>query len=409
MTDPRDEARTIVSDARALVASDIKLLPVVIDACTTVVLAAGSASPEARRAALLGAQSAAALFSAPSEGSVHVRLGGAPFEVGAFDLTAERTTSRWLDGFFLACLARDQRSLRELVQFPADEFPEGTRPHRRSFVEAIVKWGHGDSTFTRTLERARAQVAALDEPSRAQAQALDAPLFDIQERLEQGDADSLARAISDAQQRHAVWYASPGLNQHLAAALPLGVLAFACIARAKGLGSPPDLAASGWLESAWDQPNATVVGAFPTDPRLLTIAADVLPLLTRLASAEAPKLVLELVPRDADFERVFVAEVAIRMRARYAAFWASPPNLRIDRTKSTIDVYVALSQAFLTGDVTTRHFPGGYADLAPSLQPELPWVAWRYRTPTESLGLLFDGLVRIDERWVWFPKPWRTG
>jgi hypothetical protein len=52
-------------------------------------------------------------------------------------------------------------------------------------------------------------------------------------------------------------------------------------------------------------------------------------------------------------------------------------------------------------------FPGGYRRVAAQLQPGFAWVAWSFVAPGESAGLSFDGLVRIDDRFAWFPRPWK--
>ena len=39
--------------------------------------------------------------------------------------------------------------------------------------------------------------------------------------------------------------------------------------------------------------------------------------------------------------------------------------------------------------------------------PGLLWLAWSFVAPGENLGLAFDGLVRLDERFAWFPRPWQ--
>ncbi len=56
----------------------------------------------------------------------------------------------------------------------------------------------------------------------------------------------------------------------------------------------------------------------------------------------------------------------------------------------------------------SRHFPGGYRTVAVLLNPHRTWVAWKVIAPGHSAGMAYDGLVWLDDHWVWFPKPYRV-
>jgi hypothetical protein len=56
----------------------------------------------------------------------------------------------------------------------------------------------------------------------------------------------------------------------------------------------------------------------------------------------------------------------------------------------------------------SQRFPGGYRALAPHLRPERIWFVWRYLQAGEAAGMRYDGLVRLPDRWIWFPKPYRV-
>lgn len=74
------------------------------------------------------------------------------------------------------------------------------------------------------------------------------------------------------------------------------------------------------------------------------------------------------------------------------------------------ELVVNLSPAAMLGaeNELSCHFPGGYRKIAAHLDPQRVWVAWKYRRPGESSGMAFDGLVRVDDHWAWFPKPYRV-
>ena len=89
-------------------------------------------------------------------------------------------------------------------------------------------------------------------------------------------------------------------------------------------------------------------------------------------------MVLELRPQPQDYERVFVKEMAAAAREAYSTWWAAPPP---------------------------QQFPGGYAEIAKFLQPGNVWVCWKFLALGQPRGTAFDGLVYLDGRWAWFPKP----
>jgi hypothetical protein len=54
----------------------------------------------------------------------------------------------------------------------------------------------------------------------------------------------------------------------------------------------------------------------------------------------------------------------------------------------------------------SRRFPGGYRALAPHLLSDRVWFVWRYVRGGAEAGMRYDGVVLLDDRWVWFPKPY---
>lgn len=117
---------------------------------------------------------------------------------------------------------------------------------------------------------------------------------------------------------------------------------------------------------------------------------------------------LAMKPREADFERVFRPPLLDAARTLYGAMWAQPPPpLRGRPDQTRLWVRVASTEDFAAWNRRGAEFPGGYRKLAPALVPGVIWVAWKFVAEGEITGLSFDGLVRIDDRFVWFPQPWR--
>lgn len=127
------------------------------------------------------------------------------------------------------------------------------------------------------------------------------------------------------------------------------------------------------------------------------------------ASDPQRALTLALKPDDADYARVFRGAAAEQARAGYASVWADA-WLRIEPRREQVEVvvHVALAEELGVDPGALEAFPGGYRDVAPHLMPGLFWAAWEFREPGQPCGLQHNGLVLIDNRFAWFPKPWRV-
>ncbi len=81
---------------------------------------------------------------------------------------------------------------------------------------------------------------------------------------------------------------------------------------------------------------------------------------------------------------------------------ASPTNAELLLSKVTTDDLQNWTAA------AEADFPGGYKRVADKFKPGLTVYRWKYAKPGEKLGMAFDGLVHVNDHWVWFPKPWRV-
>src|SRR5262249_48257396 len=55
----------------------------------------------------------------------------------------------------------------------------------------------------------------------------------------------------------------------------------------------------------------------------------------------------------------------------------------------------------------SQKFPGGYRNIAGWMAPQRVWLTWATRSASGGVGTRYDGLVWLDGRWVWLPKPFR--
>jgi hypothetical protein len=116
-------------------------------------------------------------------------------------------------------------------------------------------------------------------------------------------------------------------------------------------------------------------------------------------------------PREGDAARVFQGSAAdlAALDARYARLWeADPPRVRAPAASVTLRIVVATAGMLLPDAPMAKAFPPSWARVAERLRPERTWVAWSYVPTGPGRANDYDGLVWIDDRWAWFPAPWRV-
>lgn len=121
------------------------------------------------------------------------------------------------------------------------------------------------------------------------------------------------------------------------------------------------------------------------------------------------EMVLELKPRPEDYARVFTPDVAEAVQGAYSGIWQSTPVWRIRPDQTFLRVFAATVPELRDSKGEAPSFPGGYREAAPFLVDGPVWICWELQVPAARAGMTFDGLVPFeDERWAWFPKPWRA-
>ncbi|MCP2728019.1 hypothetical protein [Limnofasciculus baicalensis] len=114
-----------------------------------------------------------------------------------------------------------------------------------------------------------------------------------------------------------------------------------------------------------------------------------------------------LQPRSEDYPLVFVPEVVEKAQKGYEAFWAKSPFPQAEAGQTEILVAIGKAEELSSEIGIGEVFPGGYRQIAHYLLPDKIWLTWKYVKPGETSGMAYDGLVWLEERFVWFPKPWR--
>jgi hypothetical protein len=122
--------------------------------------------------------------------------------------------------------------------------------------------------------------------------------------------------------------------------------------------------------------------------------------------ADPSAIVLSLRPTDDDCIAVFDDETVISALIHYDGYWESPDVLGPAPGQTEIRVFAATSEELAAGTGDAREFPGGYALIAPHLDPGLTIYLLVFSRPGESFGVRIDGLTHVNGKWRIFPAPW---
>jgi hypothetical protein len=142
---------------------------------------------------------------------------------------------------------------------------------------------------------------------------------------------------------------------------------------------------------------------------LLKIMREAESFVKSLVSATPEELMRALRPRHEDYARVFVPSAVDKAQLGYGELWNTPPRSLGKPNQTEVHaVGVATGASLVDENDLSKGFPGGYRKIAHLLQPDIVVVAFKLVAPGESLGMAYDGLVKLDDRWAWFPKPWRV-
>lgn len=121
------------------------------------------------------------------------------------------------------------------------------------------------------------------------------------------------------------------------------------------------------------------------------------------------KLLREMAPTDADLKAIFADDVFDKAKAHYEKMFAEPGSGSLTKEGQTeLLVWAATSEELKEGTGDAGKFPGGYKKVADKLKPGLTFFRFKFVKPGETLGMAFDGLTYVNDRWVMVPKPWRA-
>lgn len=125
--------------------------------------------------------------------------------------------------------------------------------------------------------------------------------------------------------------------------------------------------------------------------------------------ADLRALTLLLRPRRDDYLTAYRQPLAGRLAASHEQLWADETTaIGPQAGQSELLLGVTTTDRLIAGKPELEEFPGGYRQVLDFLQPGVPIARFRFVAPGATLGMSFDGLVYVNRRWVFIPKPWRA-
>ncbi|MFK7931156.1 MAG: hypothetical protein AB8H79_23430 [Myxococcota bacterium] len=129
--------------------------------------------------------------------------------------------------------------------------------------------------------------------------------------------------------------------------------------------------------------------------------------LATASPSEQARLAKDLHPQPADYASVFLPAAAPTMQAHFERLFAQDPVPRPKPGQDQVRLSVALAGMLRERSPISQPFPGGYQRVAPFLMPLVPWATWSFHSGDPTRGMRFDGLVAIEDRLIWLPRPYR--
>lgn len=125
--------------------------------------------------------------------------------------------------------------------------------------------------------------------------------------------------------------------------------------------------------------------------------------------ADTATLSKTLRPTKADYDAVFMSDLATKANAVYGAAWDSGQFViapKPGQTQVTLSHATSDELKSWTGGAT--EFPGGWKDVGAQLKPGVTFYRFKFVEPGQQLGMAYDGLAYVNGNWRIFPKPWRA-
>ncbi len=128
--------------------------------------------------------------------------------------------------------------------------------------------------------------------------------------------------------------------------------------------------------------------------------------------ADRAALTWRLKPRAQDVRALYREPLASALIARYDRLFKPGTVIGGKPGQTELQAIFARASDLKAGAPILGRFPGGYTrviDAMKASDASDPLIArFRFVRPGEDRGMAYDGLVHINGRWVFMPKPWRA-
>ena len=135
--------------------------------------------------------------------------------------------------------------------------------------------------------------------------------------------------------------------------------------------------------------------------RLLAEAAE--PLIRQL---DDPRLTPALQPTPAELAQLFDPNLAQALVPALNEFYRQPPLASPGDGYPLLRITTANAGLLRWPNELSEKFPNGYRNIAGWMNPRHIWCAWRWHNDAGN-GVQYDGLVWLEQRWIWLPKVFR--
>lgn len=127
-------------------------------------------------------------------------------------------------------------------------------------------------------------------------------------------------------------------------------------------------------------------------------------------SADHRGLTKMLRPSETDYHVVFIdTEFAKKLKAAHDPMWESGTAAIAPKSGQTkLLIWSATIAQLRDGSGSARYFPGGYSKVSSKFSDWVTVICWKFVKPGETIGMAYNGLIRVNGQWRFFPKPWRV-
>ena len=119
-------------------------------------------------------------------------------------------------------------------------------------------------------------------------------------------------------------------------------------------------------------------------------------------------LTLSLKPSPEDVRAVYAEPLASALIDAYEGMFVPGAVIEPKPEQKQLLAIFTTTGRLKAGDPVLDEFPGGYQDVLRYIVADVPIGRFKFVQPGETLGLAFDGLIFVNDHWVFMPKPWRA-